>query len=56
MSREITRRDFVAESVLASAGAIVGAGLLRADDGRRRQAVPPPRRRRRGPARSANSN
>jgi hypothetical protein len=33
MSREITRRDFVAKSVLASAGAVVGAGLLRADDG-----------------------
>jgi hypothetical protein len=32
MSREMTRRDFVAESVLASAGAVVGAGLLRADE------------------------
>jgi hypothetical protein len=32
MSREMTRRDFVAESVLASAGAVMGAGLLRADD------------------------
>jgi hypothetical protein len=32
MSREMTRRDFVAESVLASAAAVAGAGLLRADD------------------------
>jgi len=32
MSRELTRRDFVTESVLASAGTLMGAGLLRAED------------------------
>jgi pentatricopeptide repeat protein len=41
MARELTRRDFVAESVLASAGAVVGAGLLRADDSRPAAANPP---------------
>ena len=32
MSREITRRDFVTESVLASAGVVAGVGLVRAGD------------------------
>jgi hypothetical protein len=32
MPREVTRRDFVAGSVLASAGAVIGAGALRAED------------------------
>ena len=41
MSRELSRRDFVTESVLASAGAVVGAGLLRADDSRPAGGNPP---------------
>jgi hypothetical protein len=40
MSHEITRRGFVAESALASAGAVVGAGLLRADDAASASVVP----------------
>ena len=56
MSREITRRDFVAESVLASAGAVVAPACCGPTTGCRRQAVPPPRRRQRGPAKSASLN